>query len=204
MDVNKQGKVIANNLQRRSNFYEVSSENRNSDMIYKSILALTSESLLRDFNNEKVKIDTKGIVFDNLILVVLEELQEQNPQLKDEIEKLSDSHKQNIVNRDYHAFSIAKKLNLPKRFVMYMNKAQEWGLEKELIYLIMAGYDEDTTWKLLVGYEEWATELCTYASTARDGLPPIEEYIRWKTTGEVIKKQTLDDALDDVLSDILD
>ena len=178
MDINKQGKVIADNLQRRSNFYEVSSENRNSDMIYKSILALTSESLLRDFNNEKVKIDTKGIVFDNLILVVLEELQDQNPQLKDEIEKLFSSHKQNIFKRDYHAFSVAEKLNLPTRLVMYMNKAQEWGLEKELIYLIMAGYDENTTWKMLFGYKEWISS--TEERHPDMMFPHIEEYVKWK------------------------
>ena len=208
MDNNERCEFMATELKRKSNFTNTRSDHRTNDILYKSVLALASESLLREIDEECTeKIDTKGIVFDNFILVILEELQDQNPQLKDEIEKLSDSHKQNIFNRGYHPFLIAEKLNLPKRFVMYMNKAQEWGLEKELIYLIMAGYDEDTAWKLLVGYEEWATELCTYASTARDGLPTIEEYIRWKTTGEVSKvskERTIDDVLDDALSDILD
>lgn len=202
MDNNKRCEFMATELKRMSRTDHIIKETSN-ETLYKSVLALTSESLLRDMDEECTeKIDTKGIVFDNLILVVLDELQEQNPQLKDEIKKLSDSHKQNIFNRDYHAFSIAKKLNLPKRLVMYMNKSQEWGLEKELIYLIMAGYDEDTTWKLLVGYNDWVAELCTYSSTARDGIPPIEEYVKWKVTQEVIQDGDFD--VDQVISDLLD
>lgn len=225
MDNNERCEFMATELKRKSNFTNTRSDHRTNDILYKSVLALTSESLLREIDEECIeKIDTKGIVFDNFILVLLEELQKQNPQLKDEIEKLSDSHKQNICKRDYHPFLIAEKLNLPKRFVMYMNKAQEWGLEKELIYLIMAGYDEKTAWKWLVGYEKWIEELSSeefdnhtlsrsvYASIARNGLPSIEEYIRWKTTGEVSTgevstEQTVDDVLDsidDALSDILD
>lgn len=206
MDNNERCEFMAIELKRMSRtedlIDQIFKETRN-DILYKSVLALTSESLLRETDEECVeKINTKGIVFDNFILVVLDELQEQNPQLKDEIKKLSDSHKQNIFKRDYHAFSIAEKLNLPKRFVMYMNKAQEWGLEKELIYLIMAGYDEDTTWKLLVGYKEWISSTEERHPDMIIQVQNIEQYVKWKITQEVIQDGDFD--VDQAISDLLD
>ena len=85
---------------------------------------------------------------------------------------------------------------------MNMNKAQEWGLEKELIYLIMAGHDEKTTLKWLVGYNEWISSTEERHPDMIIQIQNIEEYIKWKVTQEAICHSALDKDFD--VDDILD